>query len=194
MFSGKEINKTTQSTKEPIVMQKATNRIVKILDSNYHKADLRQVVPKATHLSDSKRGKLYNLLLHYKDLFDGTLGKLRTEPVELGFKDDAKLHNQRYYPMPHIYQNAFKKELDRLKEIGVLEKVQESEWGLLTFIIPKKDQVQFISDFRQLNAKIKRKPYPLPCIRSDTLQNLEGFQFCHSIGFKFGILSYSLIQ
>ena len=35
-FSGKEINKIIQSTKEPIVTQKATIRIVKILDSNYH--------------------------------------------------------------------------------------------------------------------------------------------------------------
>ena len=74
-FSGKEINKIIQSTKEPIVMQKATDRIVKILDSNYHKADLQQVVAKATHLSDSKRDKLYDLLLQYKDLFDRTLGK-----------------------------------------------------------------------------------------------------------------------
>ena len=43
-------------------------------------------------------------------------------------KDDAKPHNQRYYPMPHIYKNTFKKELDRLEEIGILEKVQESDW------------------------------------------------------------------
>ena len=121
-FSGKEINKIIQSTKEPIVTQKATNRIVKNLDSNYHKADLPQVVAKAKHFSDSKCGKLYNLLLQYKDLFNGTHGKWRTEPVELELKDDTKLHNQRHYPMPRIYKNMFKKELDRLEEIGVLEK------------------------------------------------------------------------
>ena len=137
-FSGNEINKMIQSTKEPIVMQKATNRIVNILDSNYHKVDLYQVVAKAMHLSDSKGGKLYDLLPQYEDLFDGTLGKWRTEPVELELKDDAKPHNQLYYPMPHIYKNMFKKELDRLEEIGVLEKVQESEWGSPTFIIPKR--------------------------------------------------------
>ena len=56
--------------------------------------------------------------------------------------------------MPHIYKYTFKKELDRLEEIGVLEKSQESEWGLPTFIIPKKNsQVWFISDFRQIKCK-----------------------------------------
>ena len=129
-FSGKEIKKMIQSTKEPIMTQKATNRIIIILDSNYHKANLCQVMAKATHLSDSEHSKLYNLLLQYKDLFDGTLGKWKTEPVELELKDDAKPYNQRYYLMPHICKNTFKKELDRLEELGVLEKVQESEWGL----------------------------------------------------------------
>ena len=68
-----------------------------------------------------------------------------------------KSNNQRYFLMPHIHKNKFKKELDRLEEIVVLEKVQESGWGLPMFIIPKKNnQVQFISDFRRLNAKINR--------------------------------------
>ena len=65
--------------------------------------------------------------------------------------------------------------MDRLVKLGVLEKVQQSEWGSPTFIIPKKDnKIRFISDFRRLNAKLKRKPYPLPRI-GDTLQQLEGF-------------------
>ena len=84
--------------------------------------------------------------------------------------DGAKPHSQRHYPVPHLYKQTFKKVLERLVSIGVLEKVQESEWGSPTFIIPKKDgRVRFISDFRRLNQKLKRKPYPLPRI-SDMLQ------------------------
>ena len=71
-------------------------------------------------------------------------------------------------------------------DLGVLEPVQESEWGSPTFIIPKKDgRVRFVSDFRRLNAKIKRKPYPLPRI-SDTLQNLEGFRYATSLDLNMG--------
>ena len=47
----------------------------------------------------------------------------------------------------------------------VLRKVNYSEWAAPTFIIPKKDEtVHFISDFRKLNKRIKRKPYPIPKI------------------------------
>ena len=42
--SSKEIQKIIHRTKEPIVTQKATNKIIKILDSNYHKVDLCHVV------------------------------------------------------------------------------------------------------------------------------------------------------
>ena len=67
-----------------------------------------------------------------------------------------------------------------------MEKVQSSEWGSPTFIIPKKDNtVRFVSDFRRLNQKLKRKPYPLPRI-SDTLQQLEGFQYATSLDINMG--------
>ena len=86
----------------------------------------------------------------------------------------------------HTYKETFKKELDRLEGLGVLEKVQQSEWGSPTFIIPKNDgRVRFISDFRRLNSMIKRKPYPLPRI-SDTLQQLEDFNYATSLDLNMG--------
>ena len=41
------------------------------------------------------------------------------------------------------------------------------------------------SDFPQLNQKFKRKPYPLPRI-SDTLQQLEGFQYATLLDLNMG--------
>ena len=47
------------------------------------------------------------------------------------------------------------KECDRLCQIGVLKKVNNSENGYPTFIIPKKNErVRFISDFRKLNKML----------------------------------------
>jgi hypothetical protein len=58
-----------------------------------------------------------------------------------------------------------------------LRRYSDSEWGALTFIIPKKNgAVRFISDFRKLNAELKRKPYPIPKI-SQMLQGLKCFAF-----------------
>ncbi len=185
-LKSKELNVIIQGSDEPIVTEEATNRMLKILDSTYKKADLKEVIKKAIHLSEKERKELYNLLVKYEDLFDGTLGTWKTDPVDFELKENEVPHSQRHYPVPHLYKATFKKELDRLVKLGVLETVQESEWGSPTFIVPKKDnKVRFVSDFRRLNAKLKRKPYPLPRI-GDTLQGLEGFQYATSLDLNMG--------
>jgi len=76
--------------------------------------------------------------------------------------------------------------VDRLIKIGVLKKVNRSEWAAPTFIIPKKDgSVRLISDFRELNKRILRKPCPIPNIQ-DMLLNLEGFQWATSLDLNVG--------
>ena len=39
-----------QNTTEPIVTQRATERLVKILDSNYHKANLTEILHRARQI------------------------------------------------------------------------------------------------------------------------------------------------
>jgi hypothetical protein len=59
-----------------------------------------------------------------------------------------------------------------------------------TFIIPNKNvTVRFISDFRKLNEKLKRKPYPIPKI-AQMLQELEEFYYATSLDFDMG--SYTI--
>ena len=57
---------------EPEVVQKATERVKEILDAEYEKANLPQVVEKCDHLTRSEKDQLLTLLLRYEDLFDGT--------------------------------------------------------------------------------------------------------------------------
>ncbi len=82
-------------------------------------------------------------------------------------KDRKRLHYQRPYPIPHINEQVFKKELDRLCQIGVLKFVDHMvDFAAPTFLVAKKDnnRVRWVSDFRELNKIIKRKVYPLPHI------------------------------
>jgi hypothetical protein len=119
-------------------------------------------------------------------LFDGTLGTWKGGQYDIDLKADAKPYHARSFPIPKIHEKTLKEEVMRLCNIGVLKKVNRSEWAAPTFIIPKKDgTVRFISDFRILNTMIKRKPYPIPKIQ-DLLLKLEGFKYGSSVDLNMG--------
>jgi len=73
------------------------------------------------------------------------------------------------------------KEINRLVGIGVIKRQSSSQWASPTFIIPKKDMtVRTITDFRELNKQIVRRPYPILKIIT-TLQELEGFTYAMAL-------------
>ena len=178
---------------EPKSTEEATQRAIHILDAKYEKADLQSVVDtNCPHLSLPDQNKLLELLTKYEDLFDGTLGDWDTEPVSFELKEGAKPYHGRAYPVPHAHKETLKKELNRLCELGVLEWQPESEWASPSFIVPKKDQtVRFLSDFREVNKRIVRKPFPLPKI-STVLQELEGFTFATALDLNMGYYTIRL--
>ena len=92
----------------------------------------------------------------------------------------------------NIHKLTLKKEVDRLIKIGVLKKINNSQWAAPTFIIPKKNNtVRFISDFRELNKRIKRKPFPIPKIQ-DLLLKLGGFRYGTSLDLTMGYYHITL--
>ena len=80
----------------------------------------------------------------------------------------------------------FKQELDRLVALKVIKKVNHYQWGVPKFITPKKySTVCFISDFRELNERILRQPYPMPKIQ-DILLRLERFSYGTTLDLNMG--------
>ena len=53
-------------------------RMKRILDAKYSKADIKTIVESSTHLDLQERNELYTLLKKYEDLFDGNLGTWHT--------------------------------------------------------------------------------------------------------------------
>ena len=98
---------------EPASTQQATERMVKILDSIYVKVDLKQVADNATQINAEERNLLLSLIEDFEDLLDDTLRDLVTEPVNLELKPNFKPFNSRYYPVPIINTEFFRKELKR---------------------------------------------------------------------------------
>ena len=178
---------------EPISTREATNRSVKILDAKYEKADLPKIVREnCTHLTEEQQQRLLDLLLLEEELFDGTLGCWKTKPVKFKLKEGATPYHGRAFPIPVIHRETLKKEVERLCKIGVLRKITDSEWASPTFIIPKKEgTVRFISDFREVNKRLVRTPWPLPKI-SDILQSEEGLQYATALDLNMGYYTIRL--
>ena len=80
--------------------------------------------------------------------------------------------------MPQVYiWQLSKRNWINLVEIGVLSPVRDTEWGLRTFITPKKDgTVRWVSDLRELNKLVKKTQYTLPII-TDVLRRRKGYEF-----------------
>ena len=172
------------SMHDPITTE--AERIQRILDIKYAPADLNQVVQDCTHLTDAEKSELGKVLAKYQDLFDGTLGTWKTDPIELELRPEAKPYHAKPYPVPHSQEKKLKAEIERMCAYGVLRKVNRSEWGFPAFTIPKKDgTLRSIADLRELNKRIKRKPFPIPKIQ-DMLQKLEGFRYATSLDLNMG--------
>ena len=71
-------------------------------------------------------------------MFGGTFGNWATEPVDLKLKPDSKPFNSRYYSVPRINKETFRKDIKRLVDIGVLTPVQHIKYGTPIYIILKK--------------------------------------------------------
>jgi hypothetical protein len=88
--------------------------------------------------------------------------------------------------------DTLKKEVERLVEIGVLKKQPRSEWASPTFIIPKSNgTVRFISDFREVNKRLVRTPFPIPKIAT-ILQEMEGFTYATALDLNMGYYTIRL--
>ena len=132
---------------------------------------------------------LIHCLKEFEDLFQGKLGTMPGEPYRVPIKKTAKPYHAKPFPVPVIYQDTLKKELNRLEDLGVITKDKDSQWAAPAFIIPKKNgTVRFLTDFRRLNSQLNRHPYPLPKIQ-DLLQSVPKFSFVTTLDLNMGYYS-----
>ena len=189
---GHDFNALVEDQAESESVKDSMSRLTRILDANYDTPDLEAEVAKMMHLTAIQRSLLLALLKSNENLFDGQLGDWIGDPVEIPLKEGSKPYHARAFPIPNIHEQTFKKDLDRLESIGVLRKVNRSEWAAPAFIIPKKDgRVRFISDFRKLNKQIKRTPYPLPHIK-DMLLKVSNFTYATALDLVMGYYNIKL--
>ena len=71
-------------------MHTATKLLRVILDAKYEKSDLHKVMEnQCQHLTMTQRTELLQLLQKFEELFDGTIGTWKTDPVDFQLKQDT---------------------------------------------------------------------------------------------------------
>jgi hypothetical protein len=133
-----ESNEFDLFIEEPESTQEALDQVKAILDAKYKPADLDVEANKNKDLSKSECKELRRLLEKYKELFDGTVGTWKGEKYDIELKEGVKPYHAKAYPIPKAYEAVLQMEVKRLCKIGILKKVNHSEWAAPTFIIPKK--------------------------------------------------------
>jgi transposase InsO family protein len=163
-----------------------------IKESSYDSVDPAQIASACPHLSLQQQASLTKLLSRFPVLFNGHLRQFTDETIHLEVDPSIKPHRSRAYAVPHAHLPVFKQELQRLVDIGVLERSGRADWVSGTFIIPKKDgRVRWVSDFRALNKAIKRRYYPLPKI-GDILSRRKGYRYLTKIDLSMQYYSFAL--
>ena len=115
-----------------------TNEVRKILESKYEEANLEELVASLTYLNRDQQFELLLVMNEHKPMFAGKVGQWKGPPINIQLKDNFKPRHAKAYRVPHAYLQVFKKEIERLVEIGTLSPVIQSEWASPTFFIPKR--------------------------------------------------------
>ena len=74
--------------------------------------------------------------------------------------DSVPYHCKGPYSVPAISMPVLKKDLQRQQDIGVLERVGESEWGMPMMVIPKKDGAIRRSEERSVGKECRSRWSP----------------------------------
>ena len=109
-------------------------------------------------------------------MFGGGLGTLDIKPVEIELTSNTKPYARKFYNVPKAYKDMAKTEVNCFCTVDVLEKhshTTDSPWVVPSFCpIKEKNNLCFLTDFREVNKWIQRKPFPLPQI-NESLQKME---------------------
>ena len=110
----REIQEVVMQTSDKDSTREATERLLKILEITYAKADFYEVADNANQLKVEERTLRLRIFKDFEDLFDGTLGDWYTETIDLRLKPDSKPFNSKYDLVPMINKEKFRKDLKLL--------------------------------------------------------------------------------
>jgi hypothetical protein len=130
---------TSYFIEEPKAVQQATDHVKKILDAKYKKTDPHEIASSQEHLTPHEQEQLKELLCKYESLIDGMLGQWVGDPYKIQLKPDAKPYHTKAFPVPCAHLDIFKCKIEWYVKLGILKKVNCSEWDAPCYLMNPKD-------------------------------------------------------
>ena len=123
------------------------------------------------------KSQLDSLLQQYAAVFKEELGTLTGFQAKLELKQDAQPKFSKARSVPYALKEPIKEELQRLENLGVIEKVSFSEWASPVVPVPKvNNHVRLCGDYKiNLNPGLYVDQYPMPT-PEDLMATLAGGQ------------------
>jgi hypothetical protein len=146
---------------------------------------LETVIP--TYLNEAEKTVLAEVLHNHTALFQGGIGcfpgpALTVEPLE----PPLQPFYRKPYRIPHALINDVKAVIDKMVKLGILKPNFNSPWGSPTLAVRKPNgDVRIVTDFRMVNLRHRRKPYPMPNI-SELFQHIDGYVFASTLDLHLG--------
>ena len=117
---------------------------------------------------DAVPESLQQLLSEYQEVFTPLLGKLKGTQVQFHLKPGSNPLFHKARSVPYALKPRIEAELKRLEEVGIIEKVNSSDWASPTVNVVKADGVsnRVCGDFKvSINSQLEDEVYPLPVIQ-----------------------------
>ena len=129
--------------------------------------------------------RLEQLKEKFSDVFSDDFGKLKDAKAHLQLKDGARPRFLKARPLPYAMRPKVEAELDRLENLGIVSKVQWSEWATpIVPVIKPNGSVRLCGDFKAtLNPQLKVDQHPPPRVE-DVFATLAGGQRFTKIDLK----------
>jgi len=92
---------------EPKSLTQEADRLSRITDAKYSKANLKDIVTNTKGLNSEQQEQLETLLRKHETLFDGTLGEWKNTEYHIDLKEDAKPYHAKPFSVPRAYEEGF---------------------------------------------------------------------------------------
>jgi len=140
-----------------------------------------EMVSDSHNLTEGQQCSLSKVIGTFPSFASSGLGKTTFISYEIDV-GDAKPIKQCHFPVLPAIEKLLCKEIDRMLEMGVIEKSQ-SAWSLPLALVQKPGKVRLCLESRKVNAATKKDAYPLPQI-DGILSRLPKAMYISSLDLK----------